>query len=393
MSLLFRTQQRASLAESGVPDRRGYSHGAVEVNNSSALRSSAVWACLRLRADLISTMPLDAYRRLPDKTQVEVTKPPVLVTPGGEKVHVTEWVYSSQFDLDRAGNTVGLITALDGQGLPSRIDLQSISDVKVRGKGSEIIEWKIGGKTYQPREVWHERQFTVPGLPLGLSPIAYAAWSIGSYLSAQQFALNWFANDVAPVGTLKHASEEEISPKVADTMKERFKVAVSNRDVFVTGSEWEYTPALGDASAAAFLEQMQYGITDVTRFFGVPADMIDAGASGSSITYANITQRNLQLLIMNLGPAIVRREAALSNLLPKPRFVKFNTDAILRMDPAAVVESLKTEIEARILAPSEARELRNRQPFTDAQIAEFDRLFANRASTAPAPTTPTGGSA
>ena len=40
---------------------------------------------------------------------------------------------------------------------------------------------------YTADKVWHERQFPVPGLPVGLSPLIYAAWSIGEYLSEQQF--------------------------------------------------------------------------------------------------------------------------------------------------------------------------------------------------------------
>lgn len=383
MSLLFGRRALTTAADL-IPNRYGANGtGSVVVTSDSALRSSAVWACLRLRADLISTMPLDAYRRR-EGVQIEVAKPPVLVTPGGESVPITEWLYSSQFDLDRSGNVVGPITERDGMGLPRRIDLVPLSDVYARGKGAEIIEWRIGKRIYQPSEVWHEKQFTIPGMPLGLSPVSYAAWSIGGYLSAQQFALDWFANDVAPTGTLKNTETSEISAKVAQVMKDRFKASVSGRDVFVTGAEWEYTPAAADASQAAFLEQMKYGVTDVTRFFGVPADMIDAEGSSSSITYANVTQRNLQLLVMNLGPAIIRREVALSRLLPQPRYVKFATDAILRMDPTARTEAILSRVAGRTLAPSEARELDNLPPFTAEQEAEFARLF-------PAKATPTNG--
>ncbi len=392
MSLFF---ERVKLTDvTTLEPRRGAgSSGSVDVTPNSALRHSGVWACLRLRADLISTIPVDAYRKLTDGTQVEVSKPPILVTPGGSKVDITEWLYCTQFDLDRSGNTVGIISAVNGLGLPARIDLVPLSDVTAKGVGSEVVEWKIGRKVYDPAQIWHERQFTLSGVALGLSPVAYAAWSVGGYLSAQQFANDWFANDVAPIGVLQHQTEEQISSRVAQTMKDRFKEAVAGRDLFVTGSEWVWTPATADASQAAFIEQMKYGLADVTRFFGVPADMIDAQGSTSSITYANVTQRNLQLLVMNLGPAVTRREKALSRLLPKPQFVKLNTDALLRMDPLTVVQSLKTEIDGRMLAPSEARAIRNRQPFTDEQLSEFDRFWPPKAgSPVPAPA-PTGGNA
>lgn len=386
MSVLFKT--RTTLQDVGLPGRSRANAGSVQVTPDSALRSSAVWACLRLRADLVSTMPLDSFRKVTlggQTVQVEVSKPPVLVDPGGATVGMNEWLYSTEFDLDRSGNTVGIITARDGQGKPARIELVPLSDAYARGKGSEIIEWRIGRSVYAVADVWHEKQFTVSGIPLGLSPIANAALSIGSYLSAQDFALNWFANDVAPSGTLRHTTQETISTTVADVMKERFKVAVAGRDIFVTGSEWEYTPAAADAAQAAFLEERKFGLADVARYLGVPADLIDVEGSSASITYANITQRNLQFLVMNLGPALIRREAALSKLLPAPRFVKFNTDALLRMDPASVVSTLKAEIDARMITPTEARALRNRAPLTEAQLAEFDRLFPPRTPTAPTP--------
>lgn len=390
MSFLFGAQKRvASLTDLGVQPRgMAPRTGTARVTPDSAMRASAVWACLRLRGDLVSTMPLDVYRRVND-VQLEMPKPPVLVQPGGESVHLTEWLYSSQVDLDRNGNAVGIITAVDGAGRPARIDLQPLSDVTVRGNGSDITEWRIAGRAYQPSQIWHEKQFTIPGIPLGLSPVAYAAWSIGSYLSAQQFALDWFAADANPAGTLKHTTNETISSEVAQVMKDRFKAAVANRDIFVTGTDWEYSPATADASQAAFLEQMKYGVTDLARFFGVPADMIDGEGSSTSITYANVTQRNLQLLVMNLGPAIVRREAALSKLLAAPRYVKFNTDAILRLDPEAKTRAILSRVNGRTLAPSEAREFDNLPPFTDEQLAEFDRLFPTRSAT-PTPA-PTGG--
>jgi hypothetical protein len=56
----------------------------------------------------------------------------------------------------------------------------------------------------QAGDVWHERQFPVAGVPLGLSPIAYGAMSIGTYLSAAQFAVDWFSNGSIPAGRLKN---------------------------------------------------------------------------------------------------------------------------------------------------------------------------------------------
>lgn len=388
MSLFSRRAWPGQTADQLIPPRPVQRAGAALVSSESAMRHSAVWACLRLRANLVSTMPVDLYRMV-DGIQVEVPRPPVLVTPGGERVGIAEWMYSSQVDLDRSGNSFGLITARDGLGLPARIELVPVADVSVVVRKGVLDHYKIAGDRYEVREVWHERQYTLSGLHVGLSPVAHAAWAIGEYLSIQQFALDWFGTGAVPSAHLKNTSKT-ISKAQADETKQRFKAAVTSRDLFVTGSDWEYTMIQAEAAGSAWIEAKRYGIGDVARFFDCPSDLIDAAVSGSSVTYANMTQRNLQFLVMSLGPAVKRREDALSSLSSRPRFVKLNSNSLLRMDPQTQAAVLRTQIDARMLAPSEARAIYDRPPFTDSQLAEFDRLFGKGA--APQPTTATPGS-
>jgi len=388
VSLFRRRDAPGQTADQLIPPRPGTSGGPAAVTQETALRHSAVWACLRLRANLISTMPVDLYRKV-DGIQVEVPKPAVLVTPGGDEVEMPEWMYSSQFDLDRAGNTVGLITARDGLNLPARIELVPSSDVTVRmRKGKKT--YRIAGTTYEPNEVWHEKQYTVPGLPVGLSPVAYAAWSISEYLSIQQFALDWFSSGAVPSAHLKNTAKT-IDPKTADETKRRFKAAVQGRDLFVTGNDWDYQMIQAEQAGADWIAAKNFGIGDVARFFDCPADLIDAAVSGSAVTYANMTQRNLQFLVMSLGPAVSRRENALSRLSSRPRFVKLNRNALLAMDPQTQASVLKTRIDSRTLTPSEARAFYDQAPLTDQQMAEFDRLFGKGTQAQPTTATPQGG--
>lgn len=371
-------------AEDILAASRGQRGGrmASNVTRSNALKHSAIWAGLRLRADLVSTMPIDTFRKLSDGTQIEVAKPPVLINPGGSEIDLTEWMYSSQFDLDSCGNTFGIISARDGLGFPAQIDLVPYTDVTVRVRNN-VVSYLIAGTSYEKSQIWHERQFTMSGIPVGLSPIAYAAFSINGYLSAQQFALDWFSNSAVPASMLKN-QEKVLAPGVADKVKERFRASVENGDVFVTGKDWDYQMLAAKASDAQFIEEREFGLVDACRFIGVPADMIDASSSGSSVTYANITQRNLQLLIMNIGPSITRRERALSNLMPRPRFVKLNTEAILRMDTKSRYEGYSIAIDKRWMAPSEVRIKENLPPMTPEQEAEIGRLFPAKT---PAPIT------
>lgn len=371
------------------------------INDHSALRHSAVWACLRLRAGLISTFPVDVYRKGANLglADVEVAKPPIFVQPGGaDGCDFMEFMYSTQFDLDRAGNTVGLILEKNGFGLPSVIELVPLAWVGVNVKDNIIKEYYIRGKTYPPNLVWHEKQYTVAGFHLGLSPIMYAAWSIGEHLSIQDFAISWFTNGGIPRAHLQNQVQTTISDTQADHIKARLKETVHTGDALVTGKDWTYSMVSAEQTGMEWIEARKMGPSDIARFFDVPSDLIDAAISGQSVTYANVAQRNLQFLTMQLGPAVMRRENTLNKWLPQRQFAKLNTKSLLRMDPLAQAQVINYQIQSRVLTPSEARLLDDKPPLTDAQMAEFDRFWPAKANvpqttkpTKNEPTNPSGG--
>jgi HK97 family phage portal protein len=372
VSLLFR-ERRVQDAASLIPARPSYVPGLPAVSGESAMRQSAVWACLRLRADQVSTCPVDVFRRI-NGAQIEVEKPQVLVTTGGKRVRFREWMYSTQVDLDRYGNDFGYITARDAMGLPAQIDLIPASDVRVKLHKSGDVTYYVGRTEYDALDIWHEKQYTVAGLPIGLSPISHAALSIAQGLTAQQFAVQWYAGNAIPDGQLKN-TKKEITAKAAAEAKERFTTAMSSGGIFVTGNDWEFSPVEAQSNDQKYLDTMGASAVDVCRFLGVPSDMIDAPSQGSSITYGNITQRNLQLLVINLGPAFGRREDALSQLVRDGSYVKLNTDALIRMDPVSRSTMLGQQIRDRIRTPQEVRDLENLPPLTPEDLAEFAAAF------------------
>lgn len=349
------------------------------VSNDTAFKNSAVWSAIRLRADLISTMPINAYRMVNiDGVPMRVDAP---LSPFMTSTDFMAWRYSSQVELDRSGNSIGIITDVDGSNYPVNIDLQPSSSVTLKSRNG-VLRYNIGGTEYDEKEIWHEKQFTVSGSPVGLSPVAYAAFTLGQYVSIQEFASDWFTSSATPRARLKNTAKK-INAKEAMVVKEAFRASQASGDLFVHGADWDYALVQTEVASSYWLDAVKLSLEDVSRFFGVPADLIDAQMSGPNITYANITQRNLQFLILNLGPAIARRENALGKLIPRPRLVEFNTDSLLRMDPLTRAQWIREQIDARTLAPNEARAMENRPKFTEEQITEFDRLGLNRRNSTP----------
>ena len=379
----FGIDQRSWLPDPAIPTNGslGARAGTVAISNETALRNSAVWAALALRADLVSSFGVGVFGKDP-VTGFDVTykRPEVLTSPSGPLVTWEEWAYSSQVDLDRAGNAFGLVTAHSALktprwplGVPAQIELQQLGAVQIRRHEGKI-KYTINGRDYDPWQVWHEKAYTIAGLDVGLSPIAYAAYALGGYLSAQQFALDWFSGSGMPAASLRNTAKS-LGPGEAAEIKSRYRASVKAGDVFVHGNDWELKPISAVSAQSEFISTMQWGVPDIARFFGVPADLIDGAVAGASITYANLSQRNLQFLITKLGPAVGRREAAFSTLTASPRRVRLDTKALLRLDHLQQAQLDKTNIDARLRVPSEIRRRDNLLPYTPEQLAEFATLF------------------
>jgi HK97 family phage portal protein len=362
------------------------------VTQDTAFHTSVVWACLRLRASLISTFPVDVYRRVTDPAtgvsyQVECPKPQVLRFPGGPRMSLMEWLYASQMDLDRAGNTFGLITARDGLGMPACIELIPATDVAVCMAGGGVQGYRYKGVVYDPTDVWHERANLVPGLEIGLSPVAYASWALGTYASLDSFIVEFLDNGTLPSVVMKNTART-LNPVQAKEFKDQYRATLSNGDALVMGADWEFSSMKADMTGLNWLAGKQFAAEEICRFFDVPHDLVDVATSGgggaAKMTYANINQRNLQFLIYNLSPAIARREEYISNnLLANPRYIKFNTDALLRMDALSRHQLYQLQAALQMRTPTEFRELENLPPLTSAQQKELADLKASAAPPTP----------
>lgn len=392
MTFLFGRAQRDGVAARDLLAARGRTSGAVgRVSAERARRHSVVWAAQRIRADLVSVMPIDVYKPSALGINTKAPTPPVLVEPWetaeGHPMAIGEWLYSSQSAVDAHGNAFGVIREKDAYGLPSRIELVSPDDVTLTIRGSRIKKCRVNGEKVELEDLWHERQYTVPGLPIGLSPIAHAALTLQTGLSAQEFALDWFTNGAAPSSHLRN-TEQTLNAAEAARTKRRFLASQQPGGVFVSGKDWEYSALSAKAAESGFVEQADLTNADLCRFLSVPADIVDvAAAASSSITYANIVQRNLQLLVLHLGPSIKRREDALSRLAFGDRFVKLNRSALLAMDDKTRAELFKQQIDARTRTPDEVRGIDDMQPLAESDYAQFERLFGARSL----PKTPTTG--
>lgn len=346
----------------------------------SAMAVSAVWACVRLVSDAISMMRIQRFKMSPDGTPVLIPTGALLDQPAAGRTF-PEWIYEVMVSLLLRGNAYGRILAMDPrEHVPSQIELQSPDRVSLRANGDGTRSWWFGNVLVPNDQVWHVRGFAFPGATLGLSPITYAVTTLSLAARAEDFAERFFADGAHPTSIL--TTDHTVDQATAQIIKDRFRTAVNGREPVIMGLGLKHEQIQISPEESQFLLTQRFSVSQIARFFGVPAEMI-GGESGGSLTYANVEQRSLDFLTYCIQPWLTRIEASLSMMLPVDQYVRFDTSVLTRTDAETHAKVQAMQLAARVRTTDELRRQDGLPPLTDAQKAELDLV--------PLEVTPLGG--
>jgi HK97 family phage portal protein len=323
----------------------------VRVNADQAQRLSTVWACVRLLADTVSTLPIDTYRV---GSREALPTPPLLRRPAAS-LYRHEWLEAAMRSLLLRGNCYGLIVDRDATEHPVQIELLNPDVVACRRLLDGELEYRVAGRTVDAYDVWHVKANVSAGYPLGLSVVEYARQSIGLGIAVEDFGALWFGTGGVPAGMLQ--TDAELTEEQAEALKLRWNAKIGmTHGVAVLDSGAKYTPVSVAPEESQFLETTKANVSTICRYFGVPPEMV-AGEAGGRLTYANVEQRNIDFLTYTLNPWLTRLEVSLSDLLPKPQYVKFNTGALLRSNTKDRYAAYQIALASGFMTANEIREL------------------------------------
>lgn len=325
-----------------------------------ALALAPVFAAVRTLAQTISTLPLKPYRNVGDERQPMGSLPQLF-----EQLRVdgrlVRWVHECVVSMALRGNAVGLVTARDGFGFPTRVDWLNPADVFVDDYRSVIRPvWYWKGREVPREDIVHVPWFPVPGSVWGLSPIAQFALTIGTGLDAQSYGADWFRGGGFPPGTFVNEHQPVIEQDKAEEIKARVVSAIRTRQPLVHGSGWKYTPITVPPNEAQFIETMRLSATQIANIYGLPPEDI-GGTTGSSLTY-NTVELNQLSRLQSFRAWLVLLEHAFGSWLPDRQYVRFNADAVVRADVRTRWEVHRIAVELGARSLDEVRRLEDEPP-------------------------------
>jgi len=327
------------------------------------MRMSAVWACRDLIAKVVANMPVDEIEYLPNGKRRRVDEPRQIVTSPSVLVSQEDWVYQCGQSMLGRGNGYGFIAAVGRDGWPTRVEWMPPSQVSVvRRNWLDVPEYRLAGVPLDHQSVVHVRRWVMPGEVVGLSPIEFAASTVGANLAAQDYVSEWYTQGGHP--TIVLSSDQPIpNEEAAQKVKDRWIQATTGDHVAVIGAGLKADTVQITPAEAAWLEITNAQAVDIARIYGVPPEMIGAAPhNASSVTYANRAERAVDFLVFNITPWVRKIEKMWSGLLPAGRVVKLNTDALLQLDPKAKVEMYERLIRVGLRSRNELRALDDQPP-------------------------------
>jgi HK97 family phage portal protein len=344
------------------------------VNAANALTLSTVWACTRLVAGTISSLPLIVYKDGPNETRSRFKAHPLYqllqYSPNADQTALDFWQFMC-VSLELWGNAYARIERGAGNRIvaltPIRPEL-----VKVRRADDGSIRYRYvdAGKTIDigQDEMFHIRGFG--GSPMGgLSTLSFGRQSFGLALATDEAAAQIYKNGLRPSGVLTTKDQRTLSKEQREDV---YKYVVepmagdnSGRPlVLEAGLEWKSIQM--SSADAEVIQSRQFSVEDGCRWFGVPPHMV--GHTTNTTSWGSgLEQQTIGFLIFTLRERLKRIEQAIIKqlLTPAERLtitVEFNFEGLLRADSAARASFYSQMVQNGIMTRNEVRRLENLPP-------------------------------
>jgi HK97 family phage portal protein len=353
----------------------------VSVSADSAMRLSAVSACVRLISESIASLPLNVFRRVDAKRRERVSDVPAYRLLHAEPNRLmTSFVFRDTMTaavlLD--GNAYAVI-ARDGGG-----NARELLPVPV-GTSVRVLRTPGGELAYS--FLLDERQFLVgqwdmlhvPGLAFngisGMSPIRYAAESVGLGIAAEQYGGSFFGNGSVPSGFITLPGK--LSPEQSQSLRNSWYAAYggllnANRTaVLFEGAKFEKISIPPDE--AQFIETRKFQVSEIARWYRVPPHMI---GDLEKSTNNNIEHQSLEFVTHTLRPWLVRFEQEFNRKLfpvssdgvPSDLYCEFNVDGLLRGDIKSRTAYYQAARQWGWMSVNDIRAIENMEPVADGDI-------------------------
>ena len=372
---LFHSRDKPQNAVSSVPSFLfGPSGAGKSVSVQSAIQVSAVYACVRVIAETIASLPLHVYKSTDEgsaKATEHVLYRILHNEPNREMTsfilretmltHLLLWGNSYSQIIRTGRNQIDSLYPL----LPDHMEVDRDS------KGKLTYTYTTSeGKIYRlaAEEVLH-----IPGLGfdgvVGYSPIALEKNAIGLGLAAEEYGSKFFSNGARPSGILTHPNTVKNPKVLRESWNAAYGGSSNSGRVAILEEGMKFETISMPNNEAQFLETRKFQVSEICRIFRVPPHLV---GDLEHATFSNIEHQSISFAVHTIRPWLVRIEQAINRSLFSERekgrfYAQFNIDGLMRGAYKERMEGYAIARQNGWMSANDIRELENMNPIPDSE--------------------------
>ena len=346
------------------------------VSQDSAMRISAVWACVRVIAETIGSLPLGVYRRNRDGRELDRNHALYYLlhnSPNADMTAFEFWELAAKC-LCLSGNFYAQIFT-NQRGDVTELRPLSPSSMRVfRDPETGVLVYQHNSQMFTSSDILH-----IPGLGYdgerdltGYSPVSYMAQALGMTQDAEGYGANFFKNNATPPAymTVPQALSNEARGNLQSWLMDNYGGVKNAGKIGVLEQGAEIKTVAINHRDMQFLELRQYQKADICSIFRVPPHMIQ---DLTRSTNNNIEHQGIDFATHTIRPWLTRIEKRINLQLFGPReaavyYAEFNMDALLRGDAASRANYYSAMRNIGALNANEIRSKENMNPYAGGEL-------------------------
>ncbi|HCM9607483.1 TPA: phage portal protein [Enterobacter kobei] len=353
----------------------GTSSSGKVVTADKAIQLSAVWACVRLLSESISTLPLKIYVRQPDGSRKAATDHPaysILCRRPNSEMTPSRFMLMVVASICLRGNAfiekkfianrlVSLVPLLPQNMVVKRLTTGAL-EYKYTENGSERV--------IPVRNIMHIRGFGLDGV-CGMMPMKTGRDVIGSAMAVEESAAKIFEQGLQSSGFL--TAEQALNDEQRERLREymaKFTGSKNAGKIMVLEGGLKYQGVTMNPEDAQMLESRSFSIEEICRWFRVPPFMVGHTTKQSSWA-SSLEGMNLQFLTHTLRPLLVNIEQEIGRCLldsDDEVFAEFSVEGLLRADSAGRAAYYTSALQNGWMSRNDVRRLENMPPIEGGDI-------------------------
>jgi HK97 family phage portal protein len=352
----------------------------VNINQQTALSSTAVLAAVTMLAEDVAKLPWALYRGQEDGSRVAVEDhwlSELLQQPNAWQ-NGFEFREQMQLALVMRGNAYAAI-ARSSRGVPYKLipinpDWVSLWEApggdlfyRVTPTGLHLMaELRDQPFLIPSADMLHIRGFSLNGL-LGSSRIMLAREAVGLAIAQEQTCVRWMGQGARPSGsfTTDQKLNEATAKRLLSELKGYFGGLQNSGKMMLLEQGLKWQSHSMTAQEAEFVAARGFQLAEVARAFRVPPHLI---ADLSRSTNNNIVQQSQEYVNFTITGYTRRwseKYSSTFSLRKEKLFIEFDYAVLTRADIATRYNNYRTGIMSMVLTPDEARLDDGRAPMGD----------------------------